>query len=60
MLVDSNNVSSTIQQLTVHGIEVPGWLSWLSVQLLILAQVMTPEPCGTESCVGSMLGMEPA
>ena len=38
---------------------VPGWLSWLSLWLLILAQVMISQSWESPA-LGSVLGMEPA
>ena len=37
-----------------------GWLRWLRVQLLILAQVMIPRFMGWSPVLGSVLSMQPA
>ena len=37
---------------------VPGWLSQLSVQLLILAQVMISRGCEIEPCIRFLTGLE--
>ena len=41
-------------------LRAPGWLGWLSVRLLILAQVMSQRVVGSSPESGSLLGMESA
>ena len=50
-----------VECLLKLSLGAPGWLSWLNVQLLILAQVMILKFHGIEPCVGLCAGStEPA